>query len=92
MDSSITLRTGKYAGKTIGWVEENDRGYLLWVKENRPEMLKEIKKQTPKPQPKIIEISEEHLSAMKPNMNFWNEGPDKLSLPYLNKIKEEFGT
>lgn len=90
MDSSTILRTGKHAGKTIGWVEENDRGYLLWVKENRPEMLKAVKPK-PAPQPKVTIITDEHKSAIQPNKNFYNEGPDKISLPYLKKTEEDLG-
>jgi len=90
MDSNITLRSGKYAGKTVKWLEENDRGYLNWVKENRPEMLKAVKPK-PAPQPKVTTTKTEIKSAIQPNKNFYNEGPDKISLPYLKKSEDEFG-
>jgi hypothetical protein len=90
MGSNITLRSGQYAGKTVEWLEENDRGYLAWIKENRPEMLKEIKPKA-SVQPKVTIMSDEPKSPIQPNKNFYNEGPDKLSLPYLKKSKEDLG-
>jgi len=43
MDMNHVFRTGKYAGKTIQYVYDNDRRYFNWVLENRPEMLKSHK-------------------------------------------------
>jgi len=66
----MVLRSGKYKGKTLEWVEEFDSNYLDWIKENRPEMLKE------KPKPKIVkedELPDSPISALKPNLNFDNE-------------------
>jgi hypothetical protein len=34
-------------------------------------------------------VAVEVTKSMVPNLNFWNEGPDPISIPYLNKIKEE---
>jgi hypothetical protein len=36
-------------------------------------------------------MSDEPKSPIQPNKNFYNEGPDKLSLPYLKKSKEDLG-
>jgi hypothetical protein len=83
MDKQLKLRSGKFAGKTIAWLEENQNDYLLWVKENRPEMLVDNNKQeTVKPKPMTSDsVSNKQI---RPNLNFDNEGPDYISLKYLN--------
>lgn len=43
MNQNVVLRTGKYKGKTVREVLKFDMNYILWVKENRPEMLNERK-------------------------------------------------
>jgi hypothetical protein len=57
------------------------------MEENRPEMLKgsEVKKTPPK---KEVSIREIQTKSMVPNLNFYNEGPDDISLPYLKKMRE----
>ena len=45
------LRSGKHAGKTIGWIMRFDRKYFEWVRENTPGMLKEHKDYKQKPSP-----------------------------------------
>ena len=93
MDRKLVLRSGKYAGKTIEWLQENNPSYLVWVEENRPEMLKPLKEKTKQETVKPIEYTKETLSSLQPNYNFYNEGPAEISLPYLNKLKnEENGT
>lgn len=82
MNDDFVLRSGKYAGKSIKWLKSNNKNYLNWVVENQPNMLKEVKKI----EPKIIEIVLP-TKTMIPNLNFDNEGPDPLSLIYLNKNK-----
>jgi len=72
MNDDFIIRTGKYAGKTLLWVEEFDSDYLDWVKENRPEMLKEVK-DSPKKSKNESELPDSIVSAIKPNMNFDNE-------------------
>jgi len=67
------FRTGKFAGKTYGWVCDNHPWYIEWVIENRPEMLREHKKQKKKkqklnPMPKL---SEEYIKEMR-----WASGRD----------------
>ena len=70
MDDSFTLRSGKYAGKTIEWLKRNDPQYLEWVTLNQPKMLLVSK---PADKPKIEMSDEESISAIKPNLNFDNE-------------------
>lgn len=43
----MIMRTGKYAGYTIGEMVFKDPRYYRWVKENRPEMLKSHGKKKP---------------------------------------------
>lgn len=70
--ASFTFRSGKYIGKSLEWVEEFDSSYLNWVKENRPQMLKETSVPNKKDK-KSNELPDSPISAMKPNMNFDNE-------------------
>lgn len=74
MDDSFTLRSGKYAGKTIEWLRRNDPQYLEWITLNQPRML-QGPKQPEKPKTEIPD--EETVSAMKPNLNFDNEKQKK---------------
>ena len=48
MNDDFVLKSGKYAGKSIGWLKSNNQNYLNWVMENQPNMLKELKKIEPK--------------------------------------------
>lgn len=87
MDKDVVFRSGAHEGKTVGYVLEHNPKYITWVKENRPEMLRA-------PVVKVIveatvlkESSQK--SSLQMNMNFWNEGPDEMSKPYLQKIQEE---
>lgn len=86
MNPNFVLRTGKHAGKTISWVQDNDAGYLAWMRRDRPEMLKGSEDK-PKVEPKAVAV-EAVQSSMVPNLNFWNEGPDPMSIPYLKKMEE----
>jgi hypothetical protein len=86
MNDNFILRSGKYQGKTIAWVKKTDNNYLVWVKENRPEMLKELVPKEPTIRKMIPD--DVKISAMQPNLNFWNEGPDEKSLIYLKKQKD----
>ena len=65
--SKFTFRTGKHKGKTLDWVEDNDPSYIVWVEENRPEMLKEPKKKEDKPDPNF------RFKPLTPNLDFDNE-------------------
>lgn len=81
MDDNFVLKKGKYAGKSIGLIKKINPSYLEWVKDNAPGMLKEKKKpkppepsgpaqrREPPPDSEVVE------SSLKPNLNFFNEGP-----------------
>jgi hypothetical protein len=76
MDKNQVFRTGKYSGKTINYVYQNDRRYFNWVLENRPEMLKSHKKKAKpeshnKPYKKPVyvdppDVSDEDMGYIKP--------------------------
>lgn len=90
MSGDFVFRSGKYVGKTVDWVRDNDAWYIVWVEENRPEMLKELKEK-----PKIssknnkeIILTNTSYNSIQPNMNFWNEGPHEMCKPFLEKMKE----
>jgi hypothetical protein len=72
----MKFRSGKYAGLTVEHVKKIAPWYIQWVRENRPEMLKD---HSPKTQPK---------PKAKPNYDFL---PDKPA-PYLASLEEAFGT
>lgn len=73
MDYNMELRSGKYAGYTVGEMAFKDPSYFRWVKENRPEMLKPHGKSKPKgmfnkPQAqKLKPIPQEKLEEMRAN-------------------------
>ena len=87
MNKNFVLRSGKFQGKTIEWLEDNESSYLFWIKENRPEMLKGS--EDPKPvEKRQINSSDISTKSIVPNLNFWNEGPDDMSKPYIKKMQE----
>ena len=88
MNENFIFRSGKYAGKTIAWVKENQPSYLAWVQENQPNMLKGSEEQ-PKPiEKKEVKFRDGPIAVIQPNTDFLNEGPDPISLPYLKKMGE----
>lgn len=92
MDDNFTFRGGKHDCKTYGWVRKNDQSYIRWCQEKAPFMLKE--RAAPKPEPvpepkKEIKFRDEPVKSLVPNLNFWNEGPDDISKPYLEKMKKD---
>ena len=90
MDRNFILKYGKFAGKSIAWLEENNKGYLKWAIENAPNLLKAPKpKEPPKSVSKEVKGVEISDKAMTPNMNFWNEGPDEKCKPYLEQTKNK---
>lgn len=91
MDKNFIFKFGKHVGKTYAWVEENHPSYIVWAKENAPNLLKTPKsKAEPKPEvKKEITLIDDKPSSMVPNTNFYNEGPDPISIPYLKKMEEE---
>lgn len=44
----MKFRSGKYKGVSIEVVKRINPGYVQWVRENRPEMLKIFKQKNPK--------------------------------------------
>ncbi|HUS51779.1 MAG TPA: hypothetical protein VMZ91_16545 [Candidatus Paceibacterota bacterium] len=74
----MIFRTGKHAGKTLEEVQLIEPGYIAWIKENRPEMLKE-RKQPKKPEASPKEVSEESEKKyiLPENTDFLNQGPEK---------------
>jgi hypothetical protein len=86
MDSEKLIYKGKYTGKTVEWVQDNDPSYLVWAEECNAKIFE-------KPKPKknsinfnnldvnyenkevIYKIPEEDSpkSAIRPNVNFDNE-------------------
>ena len=74
MDKDFKLRSGKYLGKTIAWLQENNPSYLEWVKANQPNMLEGsdkseegLKRVFKTPPDRKIE------SALQPNYDFWDQ-------------------
>lgn len=77
-DSSV-FKGGKYSGKRYGVVKFSDPQYAKWALENAPGLLTAKKKPEPKAAPPRIEppeSSEVPKSAIVPNHNFFNEGPN----------------
>lgn len=85
MDAKFVFKFGKYAGKTYEWVEENAASYLEWARVNAPNLLKEPKPKVVKPV-QLTTVDCPPQKTMQPNLNFWNEGPDEKSKPYLEKM------
>jgi hypothetical protein len=98
MNLKHKLRSGKHAGKTIEEVLEIEPGYIEWVENNRPEMLKSFKEQDYKPkipnqkkeEQKTQEKEEQKTQTIKKskleeNWDFLNQGPHRI----LNKEKNK---
>lgn len=75
MDYDFIFKKGKYKGKTVSWIEDNDPGYLVWVEECAPDLLEDnSQKETMNIEPKYKEPEIDHVeSAIRPNLNFDNE-------------------
>lgn len=70
----MRFRTGKYAGMTIEHVRKIAPWYIQWVRENRPEMLKERTQKKSKEPSKRIEPPEyDSKYKMQPNLDFASE-------------------
>ena len=93
MRPDFKFRSGKYTGRTYEWVEDNDPSYLAWVKENRPEMFKEVKSVEKKEVKKEVKVIEVDVcdGAMVMNENFDNEPPDAQSIPYMLNNSDKYG-
>ena len=69
----MKFRSGKYAGLTVEHVREIAPWYIKWVRENRPEMLRDSNK--PKPYKKPVYVDPPDIpkaGAIKPNYDFGN--------------------
>jgi hypothetical protein len=86
MDSEQIIYRGKYVGKTVGWLQDNDPTYLIWAEETNPKIFEEPKKKKGAIDFQNLEIDIESKeviyrepeidkpeSSMKPNVNFYNE-------------------
>ena len=77
----MILRSGKYKGKKWTDVQTYDPGYIQWVRENRPEMLKSHSK------PKSKDESNE-LDEIKDNKSLNSLRHQLLKNP--GKLKDAF--
>jgi len=74
----MIFRTGKHAGKTLEEVQRIEPSYINWIKENRPEMLKEKKQPTKSESgPKEVPEESEKKYILPENTDFLNQGPEK---------------
>ena len=87
----MRFRTGKYAGLTIEHVKKIAPWYIQWVRENRPEMLRESRQTQPKPYNKPVYVDPPDIpkaGAIQPNYDF---GLEEKPSPYLASLEEAFG-
>jgi hypothetical protein len=77
LDDNFIFRNGKYAGKTFGFVKQNNPSYIDWARANAPNLLKEYKKkessETSTEKIKPTEYLKGSRSAIQPNLDFYNE-------------------
>jgi hypothetical protein len=86
MDSEQIIYRGKYVGKTVEWLQDNDPAYLIWAEETNPKIFEETKKKKGAINFQNLEIDIESKevvyrepeidkpeSSIKPNINFDNE-------------------
>lgn len=62
----MILRSGKYKGQSWTDVQQFDPGYIRWIRENRPEMLKFSQ---PKPK-QVVEAEEDEYISLYKNLPF----------------------
>lgn len=83
--SSFIFKIGKHKGKSLQFVEKIDPSYIKWARENAPNLLEEYKPKIkliePAPRKEPPEESEVPKSALQPNINFLNEGPNGSNPP-----------
>ena len=83
----MILRSGKYEGKTVQWVKDNNPKYIEWVKENQPKMLKEpVKSITPN-----IKKVKDKGSGVPFNEEFSSQPPEDISIPFMLKDPDKYG-
>tara|TARA_R110002096_G_scaffold18716_1_gene63511 strand:- start:1239 stop:1496 length:258 start_codon:yes stop_codon:yes gene_type:complete len=75
----MKFRTGKYAGLRVDHVRKIAPWYIQWVRENRPEMLRERSPVKPKQHFKS--------TAIKPNYEFSSKNPS----PYIISEEKSYG-
>lgn len=86
MDSEQIIYRGKYVGKTVEWLQDNDPAYLIWAEETNPKIFEEPKKKKGAIDFQNLEIDIESKeviyrepeidkpeTSMRPNINFDNE-------------------
>jgi hypothetical protein len=73
----MILRSGKHTGKTLEEVQRIEPSYINWIKENRPEMLKEKKQPTKSETPKEVPEESRKNYRLPENVDFLNQGPEK---------------
>jgi hypothetical protein len=70
----MRFRTGKYAGMTLEHVKKIAPWYIQWVRENRPEMLRDRTPSKHKPPTERIEPPEvDGKYRIQPNLDFGSE-------------------
>jgi len=69
----MVFRSGKYQGYTIEEVTRIAPWYIRWVKENRPEMLRE---RTPKKK-KVVQVTEDEEVTYNYNKNIRPATPEE---------------
>jgi len=66
LNPNFKFRSGKYAGWTIRDVFDTAPGYLNWIYENKPQMLKGAEiKSAPKPEPKVADPEDVYYHSNK---------------------------
>ncbi len=86
MDSEQIIYRGKYVGKTVEWLQDNDPSYLIWAEETNPKIFEKPKKKKGAIDFQNLEIDIESKeviyrepeidkpeTSMRPNINFDNE-------------------
>lgn len=86
MDSEQIVYRGKYVGKTVEWLQDNDPAYLIWAEETNPKIFEKPKKKKGAIDFQNLEIDIESKeviyrepeidkpeTSMRPNVNFDNE-------------------
>lgn len=98
MDSEQIIYRGKYAGKTVEWLQDNDPSYLIWAEETNPKIFEKPKKKKKSIDFERMDIDMENKeviyrepeldkveTSIKPNVNFDNEKIFKELNIYKNK-------
>lgn len=86
MDSEQIVYRGKYTGKTVEWLQDNDPSYLIWAEETNPKIFEKPKKKKNSVDFEMLDVNIENReviykepeldeveTAIKPNVNFDNE-------------------